>query len=141
MCFILCFLLCRLVLAELEVERKRAEQKKREINNLYESYGADKPFPSPDRKNMKDPDFVEGEQDMRMKLFLEEEIADDLQNDKYKFSADYYDYLEKMKAGDFRGINTKGGALSWIADDVRAKADLLDSNDVLDTSDKYAKAS
>lgn len=47
-----------------------------------------------------------------MKQFLEDEITDDLQNDQYKFSADYYDYLEKMKVGDFYGINTKEGALT-----------------------------
>lgn len=35
-----------LVLAELEVERKRAEDKKKEINDLYLSYGAEKPFPN-----------------------------------------------------------------------------------------------
>ncbi len=35
------------------MERKLAQEKKREINDLYESYGANKPFPSPGRRKVK----------------------------------------------------------------------------------------
>ena len=34
----------------MEVERKLREDKKKEINNLYESYGADKPFKDDEKK-------------------------------------------------------------------------------------------
>jgi hypothetical protein len=35
----------------MEVERKLREDKKKEINNLYESYGADKPFKDDEKKS------------------------------------------------------------------------------------------